>query len=166
MRDRVDDLLAWFEELRERAALRLLDVSCWIMGLLCRVRGHERVQGDWPEDSVCPRCGDLEVHQALQRWWDEGYHQGRKEVADMHRLSRMQAREPRFREALELIAKLKCLDWAEGCDDGFDCSETSACITEWCPPCVAKATLRVRLADERPTPVEDVDRAMQDQVEP
>lgn len=51
-----------FDHLYNRAALGLLDLSMWCMGLVCRVRGHaERVRGDWPEDSVCPRCGDLEV---------------------------------------------------------------------------------------------------------
>lgn len=37
-----------------------------IRSVACRIRGHaERVQGDWPEDSVCPRCGDTEVRYGL-----------------------------------------------------------------------------------------------------
>ena len=41
---------------------RFENAKFWLFGLVCRVRGHApRVQGDWPEDAVCPRCGDLEV---------------------------------------------------------------------------------------------------------
>lgn len=32
----------------------------------CKEEGHlPRVQGDWPEDAVCPRCGDLETGISL-----------------------------------------------------------------------------------------------------
>lgn len=34
-----------------------------IGGLWCRLVGHApRVEGDWPEDHVCPRCNDTEMH--------------------------------------------------------------------------------------------------------
>jgi hypothetical protein len=33
---------------------------------VCKEFGHaERVPGDWPEDAVCPRCGDVEVSAGI-----------------------------------------------------------------------------------------------------
>ncbi len=41
-------------------------VRCWLGSVVCRVVGHsDRVQGDWPADLVCPRCGDLEMDFVL-----------------------------------------------------------------------------------------------------
>lgn len=59
LRDRcLDAWDDWTEELRwrlPRAHQRLKELRCWVFGHL------ERVRGDWPEDHVCPRCGDTIV---------------------------------------------------------------------------------------------------------
>lgn len=55
----------WTEEIRwtlTRAHQRLKAVQCRVLGHL------ERVRGDWPEDHVCPRCGDTIV--TLDFWAD------------------------------------------------------------------------------------------------
>ena len=47
------------EEARERAVAVATAVGamvCWIDG-----KHLPRVEGDWPEDAVCPRCGDTVV---------------------------------------------------------------------------------------------------------
>lgn len=59
LRERVE---IWLDQTRERLEFILVGARYWICGLVCRVVGHaERIPGDWPEDHVCPRCGDLYV---------------------------------------------------------------------------------------------------------
>lgn len=37
-----------------------------LWGIWCRIFGHaQRVEGDWPEDRVCPRCNDTEMDIGL-----------------------------------------------------------------------------------------------------
>lgn len=45
------------------------------------------------------------------------------------------------RRLVEMLAIQVCTQDAEGSVPGLPCSETSACITEWCWPCHARAVL-------------------------
>ena len=45
-------------------------------------------------------------------------------------------------DGLKWVANQHCTMDAEGASDDTNCSETSACITEWCYPCYCKQTLK------------------------
>jgi hypothetical protein len=56
-------------------------------------------------------------------------------------LADLRAAGEKLAEAMQWIAQQPCQHDAEGASDALPCSETGACITEWCLPCYAVAAL-------------------------
>jgi len=57
-------------------------------------------------------------------------------------IKQLQAENKEYKDALQWIAQQPCRQDAEGACDDTDCSQTGACLTEWCFPCYAKEILK------------------------
>lgn len=66
--------------------------------------------------------------------------------ADLTTLRQLQQREQAWRNALQwLVLQLyqeRCTRDAEGADETTDCTETGACLTEYCLPCYARKMMQ------------------------
>lgn len=88
-----------------------------------------------------PECSDPGVTMMLAGQLKASAAKNAELLAEIERL-REGPEVERLRGFVADVAKQECLDWAEGTEAGFDCSETSACVSEWCPPCRARALVR------------------------
>lgn len=70
--------------------------------------------------------------------WDRA----RRLIAVKLELERVTAERDAMVAALGWIALQPCIMEAEGASEDTDCSETSACITEWCLPCYAREHMK------------------------
>lgn len=93
---------------------------------MSKLTGHCPEHGAWILDTACPLCeaGEVELD-------DEGDETDRVTVKLHAAIC-----------SLMWIAQQPCTMDAEGSSDDTPCSETEACLTEWCLPCYARVSLR------------------------
>lgn len=118
---------------REPSPVRVFGVSIWQL-VIADMRDRERFGKEKYGTHLHKGDGRRSLVDAYQEALDLCVYL-RKAIAEKDDLQKLSAERKRYHEALEDIAAQPCRAEAEGASEGFACSQTGACFTEWCDPC-------------------------------